>query len=395
VGAHARLSPSSAYRWLVCPGSVALAEAAPRRTSAAATQGTACHTLLDSRLRWGNDAAHPFRWPPDVGVEADDGSTTVVTITEERRAWVEQVAVWVEEYLDTRPGSSLYTETRAEVGAVFGCPEDLWGTADVVVSTPSTRELLVADAKFGFNPVRAEENTQLLLYAIGLARLRGYAHDTVHLVILQPRAYPPVQEWTISGLELERWRDNLRPKVWDAMQANGPLVPGEEQCKWCPAAWVCPALQGQALAIAQADFAPLPKQALKQAPTGKLVELLKLAPMVRVALDAAETEAFLRLQAGQEVPGWKLVYGEKRRVWGDPVAAKGKLHALGFTDADILKVELVTPPQAEKLVGEAKAEALSPLIVKPRGEPTLAREDDKREPVKSEFQRLDAQDLLE
>ena len=43
--AHAQLSPSSAMRWMTCPGSVALGAALPDTSSTFADEGTAAHFL--------------------------------------------------------------------------------------------------------------------------------------------------------------------------------------------------------------------------------------------------------------------------------------------------------------------------------------------------------------
>ena len=49
---HARLSASSAFRWLNCPGSVALADQCPAEpASAYADEGTLAHALAELKLR--------------------------------------------------------------------------------------------------------------------------------------------------------------------------------------------------------------------------------------------------------------------------------------------------------------------------------------------------------
>lgn len=53
--AHAKLSPSSASRWLNCPGSVALCENLPDSSSSAALEGTVAHALAAHCLTSGAD----------------------------------------------------------------------------------------------------------------------------------------------------------------------------------------------------------------------------------------------------------------------------------------------------------------------------------------------------
>ena len=51
--AHAKLSASSAHRWLHCPGSVAASEKIPARSSFAADEGSAAHELAEIALNAG------------------------------------------------------------------------------------------------------------------------------------------------------------------------------------------------------------------------------------------------------------------------------------------------------------------------------------------------------
>ncbi len=59
--AHALLSPSSAERWMQCPGSVALSYGAPDSSSEYADEGTAAHELAAMCLRAYHDNDEPER----------------------------------------------------------------------------------------------------------------------------------------------------------------------------------------------------------------------------------------------------------------------------------------------------------------------------------------------
>ena len=54
--AHAKLSPSSADRWMVCPGSTVLEAGKPDSSSDFADEGTAAHFLAATCLEKGTNA---------------------------------------------------------------------------------------------------------------------------------------------------------------------------------------------------------------------------------------------------------------------------------------------------------------------------------------------------
>ncbi len=363
---HARLQPSSAGRWSTCPGSVAFAEAFPDRPTRPAAEGTACHSLLHDALT--RDADPYERVGAEVEVEGFR-----IEITEDMADWVTEIADWVRAYVAGYPGAQLLSEERVCPGLVFGCPDDLWGTSDVLVSAPA--RLLVLDAKFGYRKVPVERNPQLLSYALGAMAEFGWVHPAATLAIYQPRA-GGYKSWDLTAAELEDEARKLAPRVAAALLPGGALVPSEEACEFCPAAGACPAAQEQTLAMARREFGP---ETISRA---DLLTILDSADRVRDALSAAEQYAETLLATGQDLPGWIRVYGNKRRAWVDPAKAEKTLRDLGY---DPMRPKIVTPAQAEKLVGKATARLLAPLIERPRGEPVLAREGDPRDPVAPEF----------
>ena len=50
MSAHAQLSPSSAVRWMTCPGSVRMCEGIPDTSSDASLEGTMMHTVASHCL---------------------------------------------------------------------------------------------------------------------------------------------------------------------------------------------------------------------------------------------------------------------------------------------------------------------------------------------------------
>lgn len=364
MSGHARLQPSTAHRWTTCPGSVAFAATFPDRPTRAAAEGTACHLMLHEMLTSGAE-------PEEGRVVEVDGFR--VEVTEDMASWAREVGDYVLSYVRDHPGAWVLSEERICPGRAFGCPDDFWGTADVIISEPD--RLTVLDAKFGHRAVRVQENPQLVAYALGAMDEFGWAHPSVTLAIHQPRA-GGLKTWEMSADDLRERQRAMAPKVLRALAPNAELVASEEGCEWCPAAGACPEAQRHSLALARGEFPAVPMA------VDDLVAVLDRADQIRDALRAAEQYAETLLATGQAVPGWKRVYGDKHRAWRDERAAAEAIRALGYEPT---KSKLVTPAQAEKMVGKATAKALAPLIEKPRGEPKLARADDPREEVAPDF----------
>jgi hypothetical protein len=346
--AHAYLSPSAAHRWLVCPGSARLEASVPERSSPDADLGTLKHKALES---WLNNGEH------------------INLPTEEDRLEVVSVFSWVMARAE-RYKATIYTEEKAKVGAVFNCPDALWGTADVVLV--STNRLEVVDAKFGHGAVQVEDNPQLLLYLLGLDHEFGGMHEELVITIAQPKTGAPTSA-VYTRAHLDLWAIRFATKVKAALDLEAPLVPSEDGCRWCAAAAVCPALQAETQALAQREF-----QNPSLLPREGLLHLLNNAGRIRAALDAVEAHALDLILAGTPLPGWKVVAGKKHRVWRDEEKAKSLLQSLGYQRKDMMVEKMITPAQAEKLVGKATAPKLAPYVETPEGGPVLVRDADAR-----------------
>lgn len=356
-----------------CPGSVAMSAAGPDRSSEAARRGTACHTLLGVWLR-GDEIEHLVGLTePETGVE----------ITSDMVVMVKDVAKWLFHYVASYdPMPLVFNEERVQIGRAFGCPDDLWGTADLVAV--SKDEILVADAKFGFLDVEVEGNEQVSLYAIGVAEDRGWPDVTYKLAILQPQSVPAFKTETLTRGELEDRRQRYIPRVKAALQPSAPLVPTESGCEWCPAAGRCPALQRRAGELAARAFAEPPESLSLDA----LGLILDSAKMVRNALDAAETYALQALSLGQDVPGWKRVKARTHRKWKDEHEAERLLLTMAEPEEVFTPRKLISPAQAEKLLNLPRR-ALDDMAPAPEGEPVLAREGDPRPALESPFGRTE------
>lgn len=323
---HSALSPSGLKRGMACPGSVMLEDSMPRTTSAYADEGTEAHELAQSVL-----TGKPY---PKHSPEMLD---FVLTYTE----------FCVDECQEK--GDVFIVEERLNLGHLA---PDMFGTLDFGRWRPSTGELLVVDLKYGAGVyVPAASNPQLMAYASGLARHLNVQPTTVRLVVIQPRQEDPIRQWTMDGLDLFDFEQDVRAAATVIFGENPPFNPGE-WCRFCKAAAKCPAMRQRAQSIALedlADNAPAPEEMDADA-LGEVVKLAHvMAAWATSVIEFAEAEA----AAGKCPTGFDWVPTRPTRKWKDDEEATRFLAGAGVPDEFYLnKPKIRTPLQVEKAVSK-------------------------------------------
>lgn len=384
MSAHAQLSPSSAVRWMVCPGSVALCKGLPDTSGVHAAEGTAAHFLASHCLEAGHDtltyvgdtilvSRKRVEWMPE-GWQAGKGATAFVVDADMALA-VQDYINYVRDLVRTT-GGTLLVEQRLSIADITGEP-DAHGTSDVVILAGT--ELIIVDLKFGRGvAVAADENPQLQIYALGALREYGLANsfETVRMVIHQPRL-GAVSEWVQTTDQLEDFATEVAEAAEITRDADAHLNPTTKGCQWCKAKATCPALRNEVMDLFE-NVVPV------EAPTDLLAHAMGKVDMVEAWCKAIRAELESKLLAGAAVPGWKLVQGKKgNRAWADKVAAEELLKAMRIKHDQMYDYSVISPTTADKL---AKAEVIGPrqwpkvqaLITQADGRPSVAPESDKR-----------------
>ena len=366
MSAHAQLSPSSAVRWMSCPGSVRMCEGIPDTSSDASLEGTMMHTVSAHCLTRGTDAAGY------VGVT--DPETGLILQAEQAEA--------IQTYVDTvrdivvTTGGELLIEQRLSIWHMTG-EEDAHGTADAVILTMD--ELIVIDAKFGRGvAVDAEENPQLMMYAAAayVEHELAYDFERVRMMIVQPRlnASP---EWTIPVPKLDNFMAEVQFSAELTRQADAPLVPSAKGCQWCRAKATCPAITARIMD----DFDTVVPETADE---HDLARIMANADMIEKWVKAVRAEVERRLLAGEPVHGYKLVQGKKgNRQWVDSDEAEATLKLMRVKHDQMYDYKLASPTSIEKLfkagaVGPRQWTRIQDLITQSEGQPSVAPESDKR-----------------
>lgn len=247
------------------------------------------------------------------------------------------------------------------------------GTGDCLIV--ADKLLHIIDFKYGQGVlVDAEENPQMMLYALGALRQFDHLYDItqVDMSIYQPRR-ENVSTWTISVEQLMEWVEHtLKTKAEMAYQGEGDYVPGP-WCTFCKAAVKCRARAEAKLQLAKYEFAmpPLLTDAEIEDILSRLPGLTKWAGEIEAyAQDAA-------IHHGKVWHGFKLVESRTNRKYTDEEAVIRAANAAGYHD--IFKKTLIPITEMEKLMGKkAFAEVLGSLVEKPKGRPTLVPVSDRR-----------------
>lgn len=376
---HATWSASATARNVFCPGALTLAQFTEDKPSIHADTGTAGHQIAERCLRNGGDAidflgtvektkAHDI----NVDEELCNSAQEYIDYVRERVAW----------------GGVLQIEQRFRLDALDP-PFEAGGTGDAVLYYPKNKLLEVADFKNGVGVVDAKENPQLRTYGLGaLLANPSLDVDLIKVTIVQPRAPHKdgrIRSETFHVADLIAWTADLlraMKKSKTAMDAyelaktNSVLMdewvdawlrPGK--CTFCPAEATCPALRRDALKVAELWFDDFDQPRVGNQPTEmspeKLAATLDLLPMLEDWVKAVRAYAHAQAEAGVEIPGYQLSEKIGNRKWSDEATIIDVLAEAGFDDTQIFTQKLISPAQADKLLGSKRKALIEPFVERP------------------------------
>lgn len=317
---------SSLARRYFCPGSARMERGMPDVSTEDSTRGDRVHAALAAR-----------------DVESD----AWLACNEEERQCVEiltakEAAAIAPYYAEHGEPKAIHRETR------FTLPPDKFSAQlDVVYVWDAAAVIL--DYKSGWGDVPdSAENHQLLGQVVAFHGAEPLFSPPLILAgIVQPGE--PVELVAYQADQFEAATVEVLRILGETEPANAPLRPGEQQCKYCKAAAVCPALQERAMALA----APVPLEATVIMSGRALGEILEICILADRYTEAVRKEARRRLTTGEPVPGWKLEEGSTRRIVTDAQRALEAVTPLGVTVDAVLGCVTLKVGELEKAVKAA------------------------------------------
>ncbi len=385
---HAKLSPSSAKRWMTCAGSHALIQAnagvfEPRSFSLEVTEEMAEH----------------------VQVYVD-----MVRARVEARKLAGAIEV------------TLYVEQSLPIDHITGEP-GATGTGDVVIVSvwpDYTAMLDLIDLKLGMGvEVEVEGNEQLQTYGSGALRNLDMIYDftSACLTVHQPRIKVEPSDWEIDISVLREFEKHAASRAKDAHIAmkffdnwsNGPdyswLVPGDHCRKtFCDARATCPALAAKVQEDVGADFevivateGDIDFAKPEHLPHDDLGLKRRAVEMIVDWCKAVVEETDRRVLQGIAVPGWKAVKGKKgNRAWSDDTEVETTFKSMRLKHEEMYNYKLISPAAAEELLKDTpkRWNRVKELITQAEGKPIVVPVSDKRPalviaPVEDDFENLE------
>ena len=344
---HAILQPSSAHRWVHCPGSVKAEEQYPDVENEEAREGTAAHEIAAELVKRAS-VAKPYSWNDFEGRSATNG----VLFNEEM---YEAAEIYADDCRKVMISTGCFQPNIEQPVMIPRVHELNWGTYDFMIHQPLKFKIVITDFKYGRKPVELVENWQLIEYGIGvideITGGSGIADQnyTIELRLVQPRAFHidgVCRNWIVKASDLRGYANQLKSAA-DLSQTDNPPTTAGEWCRYCSASRGCMTLQKEAACITERVETLQLHDLSPEARSIELKYLQRSSEILKERLSSLEDQALELAKQGELTPGYGIGYGRGATVWNKP---DSEVIALG----DLLGVNLrkdespITPTQALK-----------------------------------------------
>jgi len=372
---HSKFSASASSRWLECTASIGLYETLEKQeSSAAAQEGTLAHDL----------AEYCFKKNTTTQELKESMLTTFNSATFKGWELTNEMCDYVQIYLDYLNDykfDNYWLEYRLDY--TNWIPEG-FGTADFISYDKETRTFHVIDLKYGKGKVEVNNNTQLMLYALGtyqsLTNDIEEEPEFFELHIVQPRL-DYIDSFKISTSDLLEFGAFAKRRALEALN-NPQYRPNSKSCQWCSFNDNCKALLNRTKEILRTeDFIDLESES-NELSDSDIANLILNEKLITKFIENVKQRAQNRLESGETIEGIKLVRGRGMRKWAEEdtvISALGQV----LPENELYVKKLLTLTDAERLIGKKKFNSeYSDLYFKNDGALQVAHVTDKRKEEK-------------
>jgi len=355
---HLKIGGSTAARTVACPAWLGRADKLPKFNTSnnAADEGNLLHDVMEDYY------THDLEFE----VQLREGRKyNKQVLTEDL---IEDLAIpartMVESILDKYGVVDFICEPFVEI--ISG---EMGGSIDMLAISEDLKTMIVLDYKFGMKKVKAEENKQMLFYALAAredSKTSGWFDKVEDLVcvIVQPKCSHDADVWETDFGAIQRFSDTL----FKALETPNKASSGGH-CNYCPVAAVCPTRKEESESALLMD-----KKTAKEV-SACLAKADELESWIKDVRNLAQTY----MDSGVIVPQYKLVDKRPAKKW---MEGAGRDLAGLIPHDRLYKEVMITPAQAITLVKKEKlGHDLSEFIFSESSGLTLVHESDKREAV--------------
>lgn len=368
------MSPSNSSLWIHCPGSV-------KRTKT--PSGELIQYSLE-RIEQSDYEAEGIRAHKMAQVELEyfkqyRCKRNSFTRTNEEKFMKKYIDIYTDTVIqcfESLENASLYVEEKIDLTRII---PGTYGIIDCLVV--SKNEIHIFDLKYGQGKkVRASDNSQLLIYAVGVVYRFYVDYSTkIYIHIVAPRQagkdrpVDDVLEYSVE--EIHGWCNGVLLPAVEKVLKDEPEYKAGQWCKQysCPLYKDCRAYVKYTLG---GDELNRIIEILNDTTTNELkddekISLFQILEGWEDGCQALEEEVLDMMKNGKEVPGYRLEHKKTYRQITNEDIVKELLLSNGYTDI-YRETKIASPAQLEKRIGEEELNRICGEYIKcPKGDGSL------------------------
>jgi hypothetical protein len=360
---HAKLSASGSSRWLSCPGSMIPDKGTKidESSNRAAMDGTLCHEVAELCLTFGLDTEY------FVG--------KIFSIENTPLKFTNEFATYVDAYID-------YVMSYYKQGFVIGIESRIsyenyvnegFGTCDTFIIDHINKICHVIDLKCGRIQVEAKDNSQLMIYALGIRDKYNLTDDYIYIVhIVQPKIHN-FDSFEFDNNYLSKFGAYVSKQANKIEHKSTERNASDKACKYCPNNPTCNTLKNYVDDTIKMDFDDLNNPVIESDKT--IIDVYNSIPLITGYLANITKLVHSNMMSGIKYPNLKLVESKTHRQYTEDAEAK-LVEKLGN---NAYNQKLITITEATKIISNKKF--IDTITYKPKGNIVIASIDDKRPEV--------------